>query len=156
VNTPKTDEEKRNEQVIRALYNAAEGAHKNTALFVSKFTDDGYFYDVSAGKKYYGKDIGSTVDVYAAAFPDMHRELYQMYFIDDVVAVELSLNGTHNGDLKLPIGSIAPTHKEIHAPCSDVFHLVDGKVKTFHCYVAVPILLENLGVFLNLSAALKK
>jgi hypothetical protein len=156
VNTPKTAEEKRNEQAVRALYAAAEGAHKDTPLFVSHFTDDGYFYDVSAGKKYYGKDIGLTVDIYAAAFPDMHRELYEMYFIDDVVAVELSLNGTHNGDLKIPAGTIAPTHKEIHAPCSDVFHLKDGKVTSFHCYVAVPILLENLGVFMNLSAALKK
>jgi hypothetical protein len=156
VNTPKTAEEKRNEQVIRALYSAAEGAHKDTPLFVSHFTDEGYFYDVSAGKKYYGKDIGLTVDVYAAAFPDMHRELYEMYFIEDVVVVELSLNGTHNGDLKIPAGTIPATHKEIHAPCCDVFHLKDGKVASFHCYVAVPILLENLGVFMNLSAAVKK
>jgi len=156
VNTPQTAEEKRNEQAVRGLYAAAEGAHKDTPLFVSYFTDDGYFYDVAAGKKYYGKDIGLTVDIYATAFPDMHRELYQMYFMDDVVAVELSLNGTHNGDLAIPAGIISPTHKEMHTPCADVFHLKDGKVKSFHCYVAVPILLENLGVFMNLSAALKK
>jgi hypothetical protein len=28
-------------------------------------------------------------------------------------------------------------------------------VTSFHCYVAVPILLEQLGVFMNLQAALK-
>jgi hypothetical protein len=33
---------------------------------VSIFTDDGYFYDVAADKKYFGRDIGVTVDVYAA------------------------------------------------------------------------------------------
>lgn len=153
---PKTAEEKANEQVIRQLYANAEGASKNTPKFVSFFADGGYFYDVAAGKKYYGNDIGVTVDIYAEAFPDMHRELYIMYFIDDVVAVELSLNGTHNGDLRLPFGVIPPTHKEMHAPCCDVFHLKDGKVISFDCYVAVPILLENLGVFLNLSAAVKK
>jgi hypothetical protein len=153
---PKTAEERANEQIIRQLYANAEGAHKNTPKFVSFFADGGYFYDVSAGKKYYGNDIGATVDIYAEAFPDMHRELYVMYFLDDVVAVELSLNGTHNGDLRLPFGSIPPTHKEMHAPCSDVFHIKDGKVAAFHCYVAVPILLENLGVFLNLSAAVRK
>jgi ketosteroid isomerase-like protein len=107
------------------------------------------------GKKYYGKDIGLTVDIYAAAFPDMHRELYSLYFSDNVVIVELSLNGTHRGDLVLPAGTIAPTGKEIHAPCCDVFHLTDGKVTSFHCYVAVPILLEQLGVFMNLRAAFK-
>ena len=153
---PKTAEERRDGQVIRQLYAAAEGAHKDTPLFVSFFADGGYFYDVAAGKKYYGKDIGLTVDIYATAFPDMHRELYQMYFIDDVVVVELTLNGTHNGNLAIPAGIIPPTHKEMHAPCCDVFHLVDGKVRSFHCYVAVPILLEQLGVFMNMSAAIKK
>ncbi|HET7438686.1 MAG TPA: ester cyclase, partial [Nitrospira sp.] len=115
-----------------------------------------YFYDVPAGKKYYGQDIGYTVDVYATAFPDMHRELYNMYFDDDIVAVELSLNGTHKGDLPIPAGVIPPTNKEMHAPCCDVFRLKDGKVLSFDCYVAVPILLEQIGVFKNLSAAVRK
>jgi hypothetical protein len=153
---PKTAEEQANSTAIRALYASAEAAAKDTAKFVSYFAEGGYFYDVGAGKKYYGKEIGDTVDIYAAAFPDMHRELYSFYFNDDVVVVELSLNGTHNGDLVLPAGVIPPTHKEIHAPCCDVFHLKDGKVLSFHCYVAVPILLQQLGVFGNLSAALKK
>jgi len=34
------------------------------------------------------------VDKYAAAFPDMHGELYNMYY-NDVVVVVLSLSGTH-------------------------------------------------------------
>ena len=46
----KTAEEVRNEQVIRSLYSLAEGNAKDTSKFVSQFTDDGYFYDVSAGK----------------------------------------------------------------------------------------------------------
>jgi hypothetical protein len=153
---PKTAEEQRNEKVIRALYASAEAISKDTPKFVSMFAEGGYFYDVGAGKKYYGKDIGNTVDIYAAAFPDMHRELYNMYFNDDVVIVELSLNGTHKGDLAIPEGVIPPTNKEMHAPCCDVFHLKDGKVVSFHCYVAVPILLKDLGIFTNLSAAVRK
>jgi SnoaL-like domain len=148
-------EKARNEQVIRALYSHAEGKSKDTPKFVSLFADGGYFYDVGAGKKYYGPDIGVTVDVYAAAFPDMHRELYNLYFYENGVVVELSLNGTHKGGLLLPMGTIAPTGREIHAPCCDVFHLKDGKVTSFHCYVAVPILLEQLGVFMNLQASFK-
>ena len=151
-----TPEEARNERAIRTLYSLADAKSKDTPKFVSMFVDGGYFYDVAAGKKYYGKDIGWTVDAYATAFPDMHRELYQLYFADDVVVVELSLNGTHKGDLVLPAGTIPPTGKEMHAPCCDVFHLKDGKVVTFDCYVAVPILLEQLGVFLNLQAAFRR
>ena len=149
-------ERERNEKIIRELYHLAEAASKDTPKFVSLFADGGYFYDVAAGKKYYGNDIGLTVDVYAAAFPDMHRELYDFYFYDNVVIVELSLNGTHNGELPIPAGVIPPTGKKMKAPCCDVFHLKDGKVVSFHCYVAVPILLEQLGVFMNLQAAVKR
>jgi hypothetical protein len=153
---PKTAEEQRNDAAIRELYASAEAAAKDTPKFVSLFAEGGYFYDVGAGKKYNGKDIGYTVDVYASAFPDMHRELYSMYFNDDVVVVELSLNGTHKGDLVIPEGMIPPTNKEMHAPCCDVFHLKDGKVVSFYCYVAVPILPGQLGVFKNLSAAIRR
>jgi len=152
---PKTAEEQRNATVIRELYASAEAAAKDTAKFVSLFAVGGYFYDVAADKKYYGGELGYTVDVYAEAFPDMHRELYSMYFNEEVVVVELSLNGTHKGNLPMPSGFIPPTNHEIHAPCCDVFHLQDGKVVSFHCYVAVPILLSQLGVFENLSAAIR-
>jgi ketosteroid isomerase-like protein len=65
-------------------------------------------------------------------------------------------DGTHKGDLVIPEGVIPPTNKEMHAPCCDVFHLKDPKVVSFHCYVAVPILLGQLGVFKNLSAAMRR
>jgi ketosteroid isomerase-like protein len=49
-----------------------------------------------------------------------------------------------------------PTGKQMHTPCCDVFHLKDGKISSFHCYVAVPILLEQLGVFLGLRASFRR
>jgi ketosteroid isomerase-like protein len=60
------------------------------------------------------------------------------------------------GDLVFAAGTIKPTRKAIQAPCCDVFHLKDGKVRSFHCYVAVPVLLEQLGVFMNLRATLTR
>lgn len=142
-----------NEQIIRALYQAAEV--QDVKKFVSFFSDSGYFYDVSAGRKYYGKDIGLTVEIYAKAFPDMHRELYDVYVSGDLIIVELSLNGTHKGPLALPVGTIPPTGKEMHAPCCDVFRMKDGKVESFHCYTAATILLGQLGVLGNLEGAIK-
>jgi ketosteroid isomerase-like protein len=151
----RTPGEAHNEEVIRTLYSLAEGNSKDISRFVSLFTDDGYFYDVGAGKKYFGPEIGLTVDIYATAFPDMHREVYSLRGFGDHVLAELSLNGTHKGDMVIPPGTISATGKQIHAPCCDVFHLKDGKVFSFHCYVAVPILLEQLGIFMNLRAALR-
>ena len=150
-----TSEEARNEQVIQELYSLADASSKNTSRFVSLFTDDGYFYDVGAGKKYFGAEIGRTVDIYAAAFPDMHRELFSLRSFGDHVLVELSLNGTHKGDLVIPAGTISPTGKKINAPCCDVFRVKDGKVFSCLCFVGVPILLEQLGIYSNLQAAIR-
>ena len=140
-----------NENLIRKLYAVAE--LKDSSGFASLFSDDGYFWDVSAGAKYYGPDIGKTVDVYATAFSKMHRELEKFYVIGEVVIVELSLNGTHDGPLALGAGTIPASGREIHTPCCDVFHLENGKVKSFHCYTAGTILFGQLGVLANLGAA---
>ena len=114
----KTQDQERNEKLVRQLYYLAEGTSKDTAKFVSLFAEGGRFYDISAGKKYYGADIGVPVDIYAAAFPDMHRELGNVYFYDNVVIVELSLNGTHKGDLVLPVGTIPATGKRCTHPAA--------------------------------------
>jgi ketosteroid isomerase-like protein len=140
-----------NDAVIRALYQAAEV--KDVDQFKSLFTEDGYFYDVSAGVKYRGEELGRSIDIYATAFPDMHRELYDLYVAGDVVVVELSLNGTHRGPLALPVGTIPATGKEMHAPCCDVFYLKEGKVTSFHCYTAATVIFAQLGVLGNLVAS---
>ncbi|MCU4179883.1 nuclear transport factor 2 family protein [Bosea sp. BH3] len=145
-----------NEQIIRTLYAVAEASSKDTDKFVSLFADDGYFYDVPGGRKYHGKDIGLPVEAMVAAFPDMHRELYDLYVKDDVVIVELALQGTHEGDFHLPGGVLPPTGRRMDAPCCDVFHLKDGKVTSFHCYNLPSVILQQLGVLENLAAALER
>lgn len=132
-----------NEQLIRNFYNVAE---TDIPSFVSLYTDDGYFYDVSSGTKYFGDDITTFTKGFATAFPDVHREIQAVYVTGDVVSVELSINGTHNGPLQLPTGTIPPTGHKVSIPCADVFHLKDGKVQSFHCYMAATIMLGQLGV----------
>ena len=151
-----TPEERRNEQTIRSLYEAAEGNVRDAAAFISFYAEDGYFNDVSAGQKYYGEQLRDPIDRYDSAFPDMHRELDQFFFAGDVVIVTLSLNGTHKGHLRMSAGTIPPTHKVIHAPCCDVFRLKDGKVLSFDCYLAATILLGQLGVLGDLNASFSK
>src|SRR5687767_9845134 len=66
--------------------------------------------------------------IYSVAFPDMHRELHDLYFDGVVVVVRLTLHGTHKGDLPTALGTIPGTGKEFHVPSCDVFRLEDGKV----------------------------
>jgi ketosteroid isomerase-like protein len=140
-----------NEEIVRQTYQHAE--KKDIEAFVGNFTDDGTFTDQSIGVTYRGTHIGDTVTNYGLAFPDMHRELYQLYSTGNIVVVQLALQGTHLGPLKMPGGMINPTGKRMDAPCADVFELVDGKIKRFDCYPSGTIVLTQLGVLENLSAA---
>ena len=143
------------EQIIRAAYALAEKV--DVAGWASCFTPDGTFTDMSIGVTYRGPDgptgVGKTVEVYAKAFPDMHRELYQVYVSGNIVVVQLALQGTHLGPLHLPAGILPPTGKRMDAPCCDVFELIDGKIKRFDCYPEGTIILTQLGVIDHLSAA---
>jgi ketosteroid isomerase-like protein len=122
---------------------------------VDCFTNDGAFTDESIGVTYRGaKELGRTVEVYARAFPDMHRELYAFYVFGDTVVVELALQGTHKGPLELPIGVIRPTGKKMNAPCCDVFQMTNGKIKSFNCYPSGTVVLTQLGVLQKLEAVL--
>jgi ketosteroid isomerase-like protein len=140
-----------NEEIVRQTYQHAED--KDIEAFVGCFTDDGTFTDQSIGVTYRGTHIGDTVVNYGMAFPDMHRELYRFYSTGNIVVVQLALQGTHLGPLKMPGGTIKPTGKRMDTPCADVFELVDGKIKRFDCYPSGTIVLTQLGVLENLSAA---
>src|SRR5258705_8441628 len=93
-----------NEKFVREAYRTAEIKDMNG--FISLFADDGYFWDVSAGIKYYRNDVAKPLEVYAEAFPDMHRELLKFFIKEDenAVIVELSLNGTHKCPLAVAGG----------------------------------------------------
>jgi ketosteroid isomerase-like protein len=147
-----------NEEIIRKAYETAERV--DIAGWVACFTPDGTFTDMSIDVTYRGPDgpmgLGKTVEVYAKAFPDMHRELFRFFSVGDTVIVELALQGTHKGPLPGPAGIIPPTGKRMDAPCCDVFRLVNGKIQSFHCYPSGTVALAQLGVLDNLEAAVSR
>ena len=145
-----------NEQIVRRAYERAEKV--DIKGWVDSFTSDGTFTDNSIGVTYRGPDgptgLGKTVEVYAKAFPDMHRELYRVFNVGDVVVVELALQGTHKGPLQTPMGVLPPTGKRMDAPCCDVFRIVDGKIQSFNCYPSGTVIFAQLGVLSNIEAAI--
>ena len=141
----KTTQPSANEIAIRRAYQVAED--KDVDGWVNCFAEGGTFTDHSIGVTYSGRELGKTVEVYAAAFPDMHRELYRFFVTGDTVVVELALQGTHKGPLVLPAGTVQATGKRMNAPCCDVFQLKDGKIQSFNCYPSGTIILAQLGIF---------
>jgi ketosteroid isomerase-like protein len=136
--------------LVRNAYGFAE--LKDIPRWISAFTEDGTFTDMSTGVTYRGDTLGDLVEIYGSAFSDMHRELYRFYTSNDVVVVQLALQGTHDGPLVLPTGTIPPTGRRMDAPCCDVFELVDGKVKRFDCYPSGTVIMAQLGVLGGASA----
>src|SRR5450631_2373891 len=135
-----------NEKFIRKLYTYAEGQGFDTEKFVSMFSEEGYMLDMASGTKFRGKAIGDSIASLASAFPDVHRELLSIYFAENVVVVELAIQGTHKGEMALASRTLAPTGKVIDVPCCDIFHLEGGKVISFHCYNMPSAMLQQLGV----------
>jgi ketosteroid isomerase-like protein len=143
----------KNEQIVLNGYEIAE--RQDAEGFIATFTPDGAFVNEALGTTYRGRDVAIPLMIFARAFPDMHRDLHKVYVDGDTVIVELSLQGTHDGPLELPMGVIPPTGKKMDAPCCDVFQLKDGKVQTFNCYPSATVMLAQLGVLPNLQASLQ-
>lgn len=142
------------ELFVREAYAVAE--RMDLATWSSLFTDDGIFTDQSVRITYRGpKELQYPVRNYGTAFGDMHRELYDVWTVDDTVIVRLALQGTHTGPLETPFGTIPPTGKTMDAPCADIFELENGKIKRFDCFPEGSVILTQLGVISNLEAAIR-
>ena len=126
-----------NEAVVRHAYHTAEGNVLDIAGFVASFTQDGVFNNVVAQESYRGERLGDVVLDMAKLLPDVHRELHRVSVLGDVVAVELSIQGTFLGPLETPAGAIQPTGARIDVPTADFWYLRDGKIQTFNCYRGV-------------------
>jgi steroid delta-isomerase-like uncharacterized protein len=134
-----------NEKLIRHAYQVAED--KDITGWVAAFTEDRTFTDESVPHTYRGpEELGKVVEVMATAFPDVHRELLNFYVTDNMVIVQLLLQGTHLGPFELSTGTIPATGKRMNAPSCDVFELVDGRIKRFDCYNEASVIATQLGL----------
>jgi ketosteroid isomerase-like protein len=140
-------------QTIRDLYAAAEGGGLDVGRFVSFFSENACVWDIATGTEFRGTDIAMVASSMAQAFPDIHRELFNIYAMKDVIVVELAIRGTHRGALVTPAGTVPPTGRTIDVPCCDVLHMRDGKVVSFHCYNAASIMQRQLGLAGSATAA---
>jgi hypothetical protein len=66
-----------NKEIVKNVYKLAEV--KDIQGFVNAFTPDGTFTDESIQVVYRGQDIARTVEIYAAAFPDIPRALSNIF-----------------------------------------------------------------------------
>lgn len=141
------------EDVVRAAYHAAEGSVLDVQGFIGLFAGDGVFNNIVAGDTYRGEHLGDLVTFMGQLAPDIHRELRRFHVMGNLVAVELSIQGTFTGPFQTPAGVIAPTGAKLDIPTADFWYIEDGKIKEFNCYVGVSVMLAQLGVQPDFASA---
>jgi hypothetical protein len=140
--------------VVLNAYYVAQGATLDVDAFINDFTKTGIFNDEVAGKSYTGTALGSVVIGMADVFPDVHRDLKTITVSGDVVSIELSIDGTFEGPLQTPAGTLKPNGAKIDAPTADFWYLHDGKVQKFDCFVGYTDMYAQMGVNLDWAGAI--
>jgi hypothetical protein len=129
---------------VRAAYRTAEGDVLDLEGWRNAFTEDAVFNDIAGGGSYSGDRLGDVVTYMANLLPDVHRELLRVHDTgDDVVVIELLIQGTFLGPVPTPAGPLAPMGAKLSIPTADFFYLRDGKIETFNCYVSMNIMLPR-------------
>jgi hypothetical protein len=141
-----TKREKANLAVVLRAYRVAEGNSLNVDAFVNSFTKDGVFNDVVAGNTYRGKALGDVLTNMVNLLPDVHRELKQITVHDNVVSIELAIQGTFKGPMQTPAGTVEPTGAKIDVPTADFWYLKKGKIEKFNCFVGYSVMFAQMGV----------
>ena len=134
------------EEVVRKAYHYAEGDVLDVSAFVDLFTEDGVFRDMVNGQEYRGEHLGDVLLWMTKFAPDVHRELHRVTVLGDVVAIELSIQGTFTQPFETPDGVVAPTGAKLDIPTGDFWYVRDGKISEFNCYVGVSAMLAQLGI----------
>ena len=142
------------ETIVRRAYHAAEGNVMDVQGFIDLFADDGVFNAVGQ-KSFRGEQLGDPVVSMGKLAPDVHRELHQVHVIGNVVAIELSIQGTFIGPFETPAGVIRGNGAKLDIPCADFWYVQDGKIKQFDCYVSSSIMLEQIGIQPDFASAIK-
>ena len=107
-------------------------------------------------ESYRGEHLKGVVIAFGQMFPDVHRELHRVNVMGDVVAIDLSIQGTFRGPMETPAGVIEPTGAKVNIPCADFFYLRNGKIERFDCYPALNIMLKQMGAPPDFASAVKR
>ncbi|MBG0853667.1 nuclear transport factor 2 family protein [Streptomyces spinoverrucosus] len=139
--------------VVLKAYYVAEGKTLDADAFAKSFTKDGVFNDKVAGASYTGKGLVDVPNYMAGLFPDVHRDLQRITVNGDVVSIELAIQGTFEGPLETPAGTLKPNGSKIDVPTADFWYLRNGKVEKFDCFVGYTKMYSDMGVNLDWASA---
>jgi len=144
------------EALVRRAYHSAEGDVLDVRGFAGLFAEDGVFNGiggVTPRESYRGERLGDVVAWMGRLLPDVHRELHRVNVLGDVVAIELSIQGTFLGPFETPAGVIQPTGAKLDIPTADFWYVRDGKIQEFNCHIGMTAMFAQMGVLPDFASA---
>jgi steroid delta-isomerase-like uncharacterized protein len=102
-----------------------------------------YSFTGGDGQRLEGPEAGVEVtQAFISAFPDERLEVQRMHVADKVVVAELTVSGTHRGELM----GLAATGRRMELPVCNVMEVRDGKIYAERAYMDMAHLMKQLGV----------
>ena len=139
--------------LVRQAYHTAEGDVLDFAGFKTLFTTDGVFQPMG-GPTYQREHLADLLIALGGMIPDIHREIYHFHVMGDVVAVELSIQGTFSGPFHSPTGKVfQPNGSTLDVPCGDFWYVENDKIKKFNCHVSMNVMFTQMGILPPLGSS---
>ena len=85
--------------------------------------------------------IKKAAEIFKQAFPDTKHQLHQLFASEDKVALHMSAEGTHTGELF----GIAPTGKVVTLSGISIYRIVDSQIVERWAYHGTGVL-DQLGI----------
>ena len=144
------------EALVRHAYRLAEGDVLDAQGFVELFAEDGVFNGIggeTGQQSFRGEQLSGLIVWLGNLMPDIHREFHRFNVLGDVVAIELSIQGTFLGPLETANAVIQPTGAKLDIPTADFWYVRDRKVQVFNCHIAMTTMYAQMGILPDYAAA---
>jgi len=109
--------------------------------------DDCTWTNVSSGETFKGPSgFKEFAKGWITAFSDARVDIQNQIASENAVVTEFFGRGTHDGTLKTPAASIAPSRKKLDLKFCEVLTIKDGKVTEARLYFDTGTLMRQLGI----------
>ena len=130
----------RSEQVVHE-YTAWVNGDSSKVNVLSELVDV-YNPGLPNGEVHGRAEYEAYIQELRTGLPDFHFTEKEVVSSGDIVMVEFTITGTHDGELK----GIPATGREVEIRGIEKFGVVDGKIQTIHAYFDTRQIPEQLGL----------
>jgi steroid delta-isomerase-like uncharacterized protein len=135
-----------NIEVVRKLGETL--TQRDWAAFETLFAEDCEWKDVPSGRTIRGvEELVEACRAFTIGFPDFSVESERLIGQGDLVAIEWSARGTHDGPLASPDGGLVePTGRSFARTGVAIVEVRDGKIVSYRDYFDRQTMTEQLGL----------